>query len=110
MEYISHSEAETEAFGERLAAALSPGAVVAYRGGLGMGKTAFTRGLAQAGISRRHDNAANFHRITSVPCCYLLLSIFTDAPPGHTPPRRYTLHPHYKQRLCPLSSHPLKGT
>ena len=24
---------------------LSPGAVVAYRGGLGMGKTAFTRGL-----------------------------------------------------------------
>ena len=35
MEYISHSEAETEAFGERLAAALSPGAVVAYRGGLG---------------------------------------------------------------------------
>lgn len=48
MEYISHSEAETEAFGERLAAALSPGAVVAYRGGLGMGKTAFTRGLAVA--------------------------------------------------------------
>ena len=47
MEYISHSEAETEAFGERLAAALSPGAVVAYRGGLGMGKTAFTRGLAR---------------------------------------------------------------
>ena len=47
MEYISHSEAETEAFGERLAAALSPGAVVAYRGGLGMGKTAFTRGLAK---------------------------------------------------------------
>lgn len=47
MEYISHSEAETEALGERLAAALSPGAVVAYRGGLGMGKTAFTRGLAR---------------------------------------------------------------
>ena len=47
MEYISHSEAETEAFGERLSAALSPGAVVAYRGGLGMGKTAFTRGLAR---------------------------------------------------------------
>ncbi len=47
MEYLSHSEAETEAIGERLAAALSPGAVVAYRGGLGMGKTAFTRGLAR---------------------------------------------------------------
>ena len=47
MEYLSHSEAETETVGERLAAVLSPGAVVAYRGGLGMGKTAFTRGLAR---------------------------------------------------------------
>ena len=47
MEYLSHNEAETEALGARLAAALTPGAVVAYRGGLGMGKTAFTRGLAK---------------------------------------------------------------
>ena len=47
MEYLSRNEAETEALGARLAAALSPGAVVAYRGGLGMGKTAFTRGLAK---------------------------------------------------------------
>ena len=46
MEYISHCEADTEALGRRLAAVLSPGSVVAYRGGLGMGKTAFTRGLA----------------------------------------------------------------
>ncbi|WP_295579232.1 tRNA (adenosine(37)-N6)-threonylcarbamoyltransferase complex ATPase subunit type 1 TsaE [uncultured Oscillibacter sp.] len=47
MEYLSHSESETEDLGARLAAVLSPGAVVAYRGGLGMGKTAFTRGLAR---------------------------------------------------------------
>ena len=47
MEYLSHNEQETEALGQRLAAALSPGAVVAYRGGLGMGKPAFTRGLAK---------------------------------------------------------------
>lgn len=47
MEYISHSEAETEDLGRRLAAVLPPCAVVAYRGGLGMGKTAFTRGLAR---------------------------------------------------------------
>ena len=46
MEFYSHNEAETEAIGARLAAALSPGAVVAYEGGLGMGKPAFTRGLA----------------------------------------------------------------
>ena len=32
MDYISHSEAETEDLGRRLAAALSPGAVVACRG------------------------------------------------------------------------------
>ena len=47
MDYLTRSEAETEALGARLAEVLSPGAVVAYRGGLGMGKTAFTRGLAR---------------------------------------------------------------
>ena len=47
MEYLCRSESETEALGARLAAVLSPGDVVAYRGGLGMGKTAFTRGLAR---------------------------------------------------------------
>ena len=46
MEFLSHNETETEALGARLAAVLPPGAVVAYQGGLGMGKTAFTRGLA----------------------------------------------------------------
>ena len=47
MEYLSHNETETEALGARLACALTPGTVVAYQGGLGMGKTAFTRGLAK---------------------------------------------------------------
>ena len=47
MEYLSHSEAETEALGQALAARLRPGSVVAYRGDLGAGKTAFTRGLAR---------------------------------------------------------------
>jgi len=46
MEYLTHNETETEALGARLASVLSSGAVVAYQGGLGMGKTAFTRGLA----------------------------------------------------------------
>lgn len=45
--YLSHSERETEELGERLAKKLSPGMVVAYAGGLGAGKTAFTRGLAR---------------------------------------------------------------
>lgn len=47
MEYITNSPAETEAVGQALAKVLRPGAVVAYRGGLGAGKTAFTRGLAK---------------------------------------------------------------
>ena len=47
MEFLSHSTAETEAAGEALARRLRPGPVLAYQGGLGMGKTAFTRGLAR---------------------------------------------------------------
>ena len=47
MEYLSHSPAQTEAIGEALGQKLRAGSVVAYRGGLGMGKTAFTRGLAR---------------------------------------------------------------
>ena len=44
---ISHSVSETEQLGEQLGARLPAGSVVAFRGGLGMGKTAFTRGLAR---------------------------------------------------------------
>ena len=47
MEYLSHNEEETEQLGETLGRRLGAGAVVAYQGGLGMGKTAFTRGLAR---------------------------------------------------------------
>ena len=47
MEYLAHNEQETEALAARLADALQPGTVIAYVGGLGMGKTAFTRGLAK---------------------------------------------------------------
>ena len=47
MEYLSHSAVETESIGESLGRRLCTGSVVAYRGGLGVGKTAFTRGLAR---------------------------------------------------------------
>ncbi|HIT34080.1 MAG TPA: tRNA (adenosine(37)-N6)-threonylcarbamoyltransferase complex ATPase subunit type 1 TsaE [Candidatus Faecousia intestinigallinarum] len=47
MELITHSPQETEQIGEKLGQVLRPGAVIAYRGGLGAGKTAFTRGLAR---------------------------------------------------------------
>jgi tRNA threonylcarbamoyladenosine biosynthesis protein TsaE len=43
----THSPEETEALGRQLAATLKPGAVIALYGGLGAGKTCFTRGLTQ---------------------------------------------------------------
>jgi len=45
-EYITHSRAETAALGRRMAAAVGPGALIAFTGGLGAGKTAFCEGLA----------------------------------------------------------------
>ena len=47
MQYISNSPAETEAIGAALGKILTPGTILAYRGDLGAGKTAFTRGLAK---------------------------------------------------------------
>lgn len=44
---ITNNVNETEAFAERMAKKLSTPVVVAFFGGLGMGKTAFTRGLAK---------------------------------------------------------------
>ncbi len=48
MEWITHSPAETEALGARLADALDAGRVVAFTGDLGTGKTAFVSGMARA--------------------------------------------------------------
>ena len=47
MEFLTNSPLETELVGEKLANIVKPGAVIAYRGDLGAGKTAFTRGLAR---------------------------------------------------------------
>ena len=54
MEYVTHSREETENLGARLADALAGGAVVAFTGGLGAGKTAFVSGMARAlGVKER---------------------------------------------------------
>ena len=47
MQFITTSPAQTEAVGAALGKILQPGTVIAYRGDLGAGKTAFTRGLAR---------------------------------------------------------------
>lgn len=43
----SNSPQETEALGKTIAATLTGGEVIALYGGMGMGKTAFTRGVAE---------------------------------------------------------------
>lgn len=46
-EVITNSPAETELFAQKLAEKLSGGEIIAFKGGMGMGKTCFTRGLAK---------------------------------------------------------------
>ena len=54
MRYITCSPEETQLIGQELAPKLTPGTVIAFRGDLGAGKTAFTRGLAMGlGISEQ---------------------------------------------------------
>ena len=54
MEFVTHSPEQTRQLGARLAKALKPGAVVAFTGDLGAGKTAFVSGMAQGlGVSER---------------------------------------------------------
>ena len=47
MTYTTNSPAQTEAVGAALGKQMKAGTVIAYRGDLGAGKTAFTRGLAR---------------------------------------------------------------
>lgn len=47
MQFITRSTEETELLGERLGRLLRGGEIIAFSGGLGAGKTAFTRGLAR---------------------------------------------------------------
>ena len=48
MHYLSKGEEQTQRIGAELASSLRPGSVVALRGDLGAGKTAFVRGMAGA--------------------------------------------------------------
>ena len=47
MEFITNSPEETEKLGAALGQVIPAGSIIAYRGDLGAGKTAFTRGLAR---------------------------------------------------------------
>ena len=54
LRFNSHGVSDTESIAEKLGKNVQPGDVIAYFGGLGMGKTAFTRGLAK-GMGIRAD-------------------------------------------------------
>lgn len=47
IQFQSESPAQTQAFAERLGRAVARGTCIAFFGGLGAGKTTFTRGLAR---------------------------------------------------------------
>ncbi|MBR4361389.1 MAG: tRNA (adenosine(37)-N6)-threonylcarbamoyltransferase complex ATPase subunit type 1 TsaE [Ruminococcus sp.] len=46
MKIVTHSPEETVRAAQKLGSMLRPGDMIAYKGGLGAGKTTFTRGLA----------------------------------------------------------------
>lgn len=47
LSYTTNSPAETHALAKRIGAAVKPGTCIAFFGGMGAGKTTFTRGLAE---------------------------------------------------------------
>ncbi len=58
--FVTENVNETELLGEKLAKTLKGGTVVAFFGGLGMGKTAFTRGLARGVKAQRDVSSPTF--------------------------------------------------
>lgn len=47
MTFVSHSPDDTIAFAEKVGTLLKGGDIIAYKGGMGAGKTTFTRGLCK---------------------------------------------------------------
>ncbi len=54
MEYLSHSEQETQEIGKKISATLHGGDIVALSGDLGAGKTTLVKGIA-AGLGIEHE-------------------------------------------------------
>ena len=74
--FETHSPAETEKIGEMVAERLLPGDIVGFMGGLGMGKTVFTRGLAKGlgfdgDVSSPTFSLINEYRGGRIPLCHM---------------------------------------
>ena len=61
-EFITHSREETVALGAQVAQHLAPGALIAFTGGLGAGKTAFCEGIARGRLHRPGQQPDLRHR------------------------------------------------
>lgn len=66
-EYLTRSVTETEALGERLGKSLKGGELIAYRGGMGAGKTAMTRGIAKGLGLKSHVSSPTFTIVNEYP-------------------------------------------
>lgn len=66
--FTSHSPAETEEFAASIAPLLRGGMVLAFRGGLGAGKTTFTRGLARGLGSDSEVSSPTFALVHEYEC------------------------------------------
>ena len=66
-EHIAASPEETEALGEYLAQKLKPGSVIALKGGLGAGKTCFTRGIARALLITENVTSPTYTIVSEYP-------------------------------------------
>ena len=68
LSFVSHSPAETEEFAASIADRLEAGSVLAFRGGLGAGKTTFTRGLARGLGSQSEVSSPTFALVHEYEC------------------------------------------
>ena len=68
LQVVSHSEAQTESLGSKLAARFLPGDVVVLKGRLGSGKTVFVRGLASGcGLDADKVSSPSFTFVNEYP-------------------------------------------
>ena len=65
---IVKCEAETAAFAKKFAESLEPGSIVAFKGGLGAGKTTFTRYMCEALDCRDDVSSPTFALVHCYQC------------------------------------------
>ena len=65
--FYTRSTEETEALAEKIAGVIEPGTVVALYGGLGMGKTAFTRGFVRGRGIEAEVSSPTFSLVNEYP-------------------------------------------